>query len=260
MNNFLKILQFELINVLKSKWIIYYGLAFFFITEAIFRLGGSGSKAIVSLLNLSLILIPIISIIFGTIYVYNSREFIELLLTQPIKRSQVYIGLYLGLTFPLSISYLVGIMIPFLIHGIAEPIVLMSLLLSGIFNTFIFTGIAIVIALKFDDKSIGIGVALLFWFFFAIIYDGLVMMLIWQFSDYPIEIPLIVSSVLNPLDLGRVMVMLKFDLAALMGYTGAIFEKFFGETQGVIISLIMMIIWAVLPFLYGLKIFKSKNF
>ena len=260
MNNFLKILQFELINVIKSKWIIFYSLSFIFITEAIFRLGGGGSKAIVSLLNLSLILIPIISIIFGTIYVYNSREFIELLLTQPIKRSQVYIGLYLGLTFPLSISFVAGLLIPFLIHGIGEPIVFISLLLSGIFNTFIFTGIAIVIALKFDDKSIGIGVALLFWFFFAIVYDGLVLFFIWQFSDYPLEIPLIISSVLNPIDLGRVIVMLKFDLAALMGYTGAIFEKFFGETIGVVISLSMLFIWVIVPYLYGYKIFKTKNF
>ena len=85
------------------------------------------------------------------------------------------------------------------------------------------------------------------------------MMLIWQFSDYPLEIPLIISSVLNPLDLGRVMVMLKFDLAALMGYTGAIFEKFFGETIGVVISLFMLSLWVILPFVYGLKIFKSKN-
>lgn len=260
MNTLMKILNFELVNVLKSKWIILYSLFFFVISQALFMFGGSGTKAIVSLLNLSLILIPIVSIIFGSIYIYNSREFIELLLSQPIKRTQVFLGLYLGLSIPLAFSFFIGVGLPFIINGNTESIALTSLLLSGMFNTFIFTGLSIVIALKFDDKSLGVGYSILIWFFLAIIYDGIVMMLIWQFSDYPLEVPLIALSVLNPIDLGRVMVMLKFDVAALMGYTGAAMEKFFGETFGILISLSMMIVWIILPFLLGLKLFKKKNF
>ena len=56
-------------------------------------------SGITNLMNIALILCPLISIIFGTMYFYNSRDFIELLLAQPIKRKAIILGQYLGLSF-----------------------------------------------------------------------------------------------------------------------------------------------------------------
>lgn len=39
---------------------------------------------------------------------------------------------------------------------------------------------------------------------------------------------MIVLSALNPIDLGRILVLLKMDVAALLGYTGAVFRQFLG--------------------------------
>jgi hypothetical protein len=43
---------------------------------------------------------------------------------------------------------------------------------------------------------------------------------------------MIILSALNPIDLGRILFLMKFDIAALMGYTGAVFQRFFGSGLG----------------------------
>jgi Cu-processing system permease protein len=63
------------------------------------------------------------------------------------------------------------------------------------------------------------------WFYFSLIYDGLLLFFLFQFSDYPLEKAMIVLSSLNPIDLGRILILLKLDIAALMGYTGAVFDE-----------------------------------
>jgi hypothetical protein len=57
------------------------------------------------------------------------------------------------------------------------------------------------------------------WFYFALIYDGLILLILFSFSDYPLEKITLLLSALNPIDLGRISIMLKMDVSALMGYT-----------------------------------------
>ena len=63
-------------------------------------------------------------------------------------------------------------------------------------------------------------------------------MLFYYFSfDYPMEKPMIGLSALNPIDLSRILILLQLDVSAMMGYTGAVFEDFFGTYPGKIFSL-----------------------
>jgi Cu-processing system permease protein len=66
-------------------------------------------------------------------------------------------------------------------------------------------------------------------------------------------------SALNPIDLARIQVLLQVDVAALMGYTGAIFKKMFGTAVGYIISLLLMLVWIIVPFILSLKLFNKKD-
>jgi len=66
-------------------------------------------------------------------------------------------------------------------------------------------------------------------------------------------------SFLNPIDLGRIQILLQMDISALMGYTGAVFREFFGTTLGVIISFIGLACWIIVPLIISLKKFKKKD-
>jgi Cu-processing system permease protein len=53
---------------------------------------------------------------------------------------------------------------------------------------------------------------------------------------------------------------MKFDIAALMGYTGAVFQRFFGSSLGVIISVVCLFVWIIVPFFLSSRFFKKKDF
>ncbi|MFL5507602.1 MAG: ABC transporter permease subunit [Gemmatimonadales bacterium] len=255
-----RILAFGLQNQLRNRWIVGYGLLFALLTDALFRFGGSGPRVVVSLLNVVLLVIPLVSVVFGTLHLSNSREFIELLLAQPVSRSALYVGLYFGLALPLAAAFALGVAVPVLLHGGAGSAGLVTLLLSGCVLTLVFTSLAFVAGVHFDDRARGLGMALMVWFAATVLYDGVVLLLATLFADWPLEMPMLVASLLNPVDLARVLMLLSVDAAALMGYTGAVFEKFFGTGAGLALAGGALLAWTAVPFLLGLRGFARKDF
>jgi Cu-processing system permease protein len=263
MNIVLKIVKYELHDVIRSKWLILYALFFLLVTDGLFRFGGDSSSVIVSLMNVVLFIIPLVSIIFGTLHVYNSREFTELLLSQPINRRSLYGGLYIGLVLPLSVGFVLGVSIPFFIHGFgaeSHVLIFVTLLASGVLLTFIFTAIAFLLSMLTEEKVRGFGAAIVLWLFFAIIYDGILLFITFSFSEYPLEKPIVILTMLNSIDLARVLLMLQLDVAALMGYTGATFQNFFGSMAGKLVSFGSMLLWVLIPVLWGYRLFLRKDF
>lgn len=240
---------------------IIYALFFLALTDGLFRFGGSEAKVVLSLMNVVLFIIPLVSVVFGTLYLYNAREFVQLLLSQPIGRRSLFTGLSLGLAIPLSVGFVAGVGAPFAVHTsgtLTGPFLI--LLLAGVALTFIFTSLAFWLSTINEDRARGFGVAILSWLIFAIIYDGIVLFVTYAFADYPLEKPMIALSLLNPIDLARILLLLEFDISALMGYTGAVFNRFFGSSVGMIASFSFLLIWATLPFVLGRRSFLRKDF
>lgn len=254
-----RILRYQLRDVVRGRWMMVYPLLFLLMTDLLFRFGGGGDRVVLSLLNVVLLLVPLASVVFGTMYLYNSREFIVLLLAQPVDRTSLFLGLYGGLAIPLSGGFVAGVGLPFLWHGQAPP-GLLVLLLTGTLLTAAFTAIAFLVAVKFEDRAKGLAAAVLLWLLSAVVYDGLVLLVATTMWRYPLERPLLVMTMLNPIDLGRVLLLLQFDIAALMGYTGAVFDRFFGSGLGKAMALTALFAWSAIPFLAGLRLFRAKDF
>ncbi len=98
------------------------------------------------------------------------------------------------------------------------------------------------------------------WLFFAILYDGIILFTLFALEDYPLEKLTLVMSMFNPIDLGRILILLQFDIAALMGYTGALFSRFYGETLGSVLAVVALWTWCVTPVWLGYKAFSRKDF
>lgn len=261
---FFQILKNEVQTLLRAKWVAGYGLIFLLLTDTLFRFAGGGSEVLLSVSNIMLLLIPMIGLIYGILYIYQSREYLELLLTQPINRSTLYLGLFTGISAPLTLAFVAGTILPLGWHGSitgeSAPQVLLVLGLGAIL-TFIFVALGFIMGLRFyDDKIKGFGYSIVIWLFMAVIYDGLIMLVIFLFGDYPLEMFVIGLTMLNPIDLARILVILEFDISALMGYTGAVFNQFFGTAMGSLTALGMLTIWLGFPSWAGLKMFNKKDF
>jgi Cu-processing system permease protein len=259
--NTLKILRYQTRDVLRNRWIPGYALFFVLITDALFRFGGDGERVILSLMNVVLLLVPLSAVMLGVMYLYSSREYIELLLTQPIRRGELFMGLFGGLAIPLSAAFVVGVGIPFLLHGAMGTGMALSILLgTGVLLTVVFVALAFALALVTEDRTRGMGLALLTWMGFAVLYNGVVLLVVQLLADYPLDRVVIGLSVLNPIDLGRILLLLHLDAAALMGFTGAVFERFFGGTTGRLVSLAALTLWLAVPLVLGRRAFLRKNF
>ena len=89
MNDMLKIARYELSDVIRSKWAIAYALFFFATSELLVRFGAGGPRAMLSLGNVVLLVVPLVGLLFATLHFYNSRRFVEMLLVQLIDKIQV---------------------------------------------------------------------------------------------------------------------------------------------------------------------------
>ena len=259
----LKILKYVGSDLLRSRWTYIYCSFFLLISFSLLFLSNDLSKVVISLMNVVLLIVPLIATMFSVMYYYNSREFIELLLAQPIKRSNIFLGQYIGIAGSLSISLILGIGLPFVLYGIfnsAEILNFMILLVTGVLLSFIFSAIAFVIALKNENRIKGFGLAILVWLFLAVIYDGIFLLSLIWFNDYPLDKFAILGCILNPIDLSRILIILKLDISALMGFTGAVFQKFFGTSLGITAAISILIAWIGLPAWRIKAISKYKDF
>ena len=258
-----KILKYSFYDLARSRWSYIYFLFYLVLAFVLLFLNNDLSKAVITLMNVIIVLVPLIGTIFGVMYYYSSREFTELLLAQPIKRNSIFLGQYLGVSISLSLSLLLGIGVPFGVYGLFHSAAIWDfslLLVTGVFLTFIFVALAFNISLNNENKIKGFGYAVLMWLFLAVIYDGIFLLSLIYFEDYPLDKLSLLGTMLNPVDLSRTLILLKLDISALLGYTGAVFKQFFGTNLGLFISIGVLFLWTIVPTFMILKKSEKKDF
>lgn len=259
MTQFVTLLKYELMNVLRGKWLFLYSLMFSGIAFSIGRLGGDTMKASISLMNLVILVTPIVSILYSSIYWYNSDGFTTLLLAQPLQRWGIFVSRWIAIALTLSLCFVAGTALPFIIQQTLSGAII-TLLVLGTALTFAFTSIGLLIAVLFNDRMKGIGVAFLLWFYFSIVHDGLAFFAMVVFREYPLENPSMILVASNPIDLVRIMLLMKFDVAALMGYTGRVLQRFFTNGWGYWATMAVMVLWIFVPLALSVRRFNKKDF
>ncbi len=248
---------FEFKETIRHRWWLFYSISLFLLSSLILYIGSSESmRANASLLNLVLLLVPLFSLIFGNMCFCESLPFQEILIALSVSRFQIYFGKLVGLFLALSSAFVIGI-------GFSAWIFwsdIFLLLLIGILLTAIFLSIAFFLSATIDRKELALGTLLIIWLFFFLIYDILIMQIALIFGDYPLEIPMFIMIFLNPIDLARILFTIQLDLSAMMGYSGALFQKYLGGFFGISIGVIALSIWVILPSFFGYIFFQEKDF
>jgi len=262
LHNLKKIINYQLRDAFRSKLVIFYFLFFLVFTSLMFRFIGETSGVITNILNINVSFVPLLTLLYGTTFFYNSRGYILFMLTQPVRRTDLFLGIWGGVAIPLVLAQLVGVLLPFIFFSrlTGDAIVpLISLLVTGSFIVTVFLALAFFVAVWQDDKAKGFGVAITVWFLMALLYDGFILAISIFFADYPLETPLLIISTLNPIDLARIFCLIHMDASALMGYTGAVFKSYLQSTAGSIVAIVALLLWTSIPLTLSVLKFKKKD-
>jgi Cu-processing system permease protein len=262
MNTTLRIARYGASDLLRSRWLLGYGAFFLVASMLLLRFSDTQTKALLSLVNVVLLVVPLANVVFGAMYVYASREFVELLLAQPVRRSRLFVGQFLGLSVPVAGAAVGGILSALLLVRATLPTLAIGALVAfmAAVLSVVFTAIAVLIAYSVQDRVRGLAAAIAVWLGLAVVYDAAVLMAAVQFSDFPLEKPMVAAMIANPIDLARLLLLTQFDVAALLGYTGAVFQQFFGGIAGITVAAGAVTLWIAGPAIAAARLFQRKDF
>lgn len=261
MNTMWKVAGYVVRDLVRSRWLLAYAGFFLASTALLLRFSDAPEKALLSVANVVLFVVPLANIVFGAIYLYSAREFVELLLAQPVRRGHLFAGLYLGLVGPVAAAAVIGLLVPLVAVGVHGPALATGAWLSlvAVALSAIFTALAGSIAFAVEDRVRGLATAIGLWLLLAVVYDGVVLIAAVQLADYPLERPMLGLMLANPIDLSRLLLLARLDAAALLGYTGAVFQRFFGGA-GLFAAAGAVALWIALPAWLGARRFLRKDF
>lgn len=257
-----RIARYELRDVSRGRWLIVYVALLFGLAQTLLALEADTTRALAGLINVVLIVVPLVGLLFGTLHMYGARDFNRMLLAQPVGRRELFNGLYAGVALPLAGATILGLGLPLVVGALGD-----SSALAGVAR---FLGVAVVLTLAsvslsfltsvaIRDRAAGMGVAVLIWLSLSVLYDGVLIAAASTLPSAALERPALIMTLLNPIDTARVLLLMQFDGAALMGYTGAVFRNFFGGTTGTAVALLTLTAWIILPLLLARRIFRRSD-
>lgn len=252
-----KVFKYTLIDLARNRFVLGYALLMLALAQGLFMLEDDAMKALLSLVQVVLALVPLVTLVFTVVYLYDIQEFTQLLAVQPIGRRAIISGQLLALASALLVAQGLGLGLPLLVHAPFRSAVVLSL--AGSALVLVFAALGALIALRQRDKARGVGIALVLWLLFVLVYDALLLWLMFMTSEYPVEPFVVPLAALDPIDLARILVMLEIDLAAMMGYSGAVYKSFFGSATGMAMAALILVLWILLPAWGALRAFRKRT-
>ncbi len=267
------IVRKELLDANGNRWLYLYAgvvaLLGIVIAETGIQAGGAISlqvfgRTTATLVNLCLFLAPLVAVTLGsgTISAERDQGTLEQLLAQPITRSELLIGKYLGLWAALFAATLIGFAPAGILIGLhasfgqALHFLLYPLLSQLLISVMLAIGILISVRAKSRAQANAVGIAV--WFVFVLAYDILLM---GSLSIISLPADALAGLLLfNPVDSSRILsvITLEPDLYAL-GPAGAYLVDTFSSTGAALLILASLAGWVFVPLVIALRLFNIKK-
>jgi ABC-type transport system involved in multi-copper enzyme maturation permease subunit len=229
---------------------------------------GNFEDTVGTVMSISVILIPIIAIMLGYSTIAGEAESgsLYVVLSYPVRRSEVLLGKFIGLGFVIVVSCIIG-------FGAGGVIIAATVGTGSGFGFLIFIGLTILIGLlylaltimasafsKRKVTALASGIIIFFW---AMIY-GMIIMGIYlgtggsidDFISGSIEYPdwLWKSIVLSPGDMYQMASMQAFGINQMFGFTIDV-----PEYMSLEFLLGVMLIWTIVPMILAYIFFKRRD-
>ncbi len=257
----------------RNRWVVSFAGLFALLTVAIayFGMVTSGyagfqdfTRTSASLVNLGGFLIPLFALLLGVFSFLTNREYLEILATQPIPRSRVLLGKYLGLLLSVLGAAALGFGLPGVVIALAVGTEgALSYLLVVVYSCLlavVFTGLSLLIALLTRRRPIALGIALGVWVFYELVYGLLMLATTLYLPPAVLKTTLLVGLLGNPIDIVRVLSLLQVAGPHLFGPAGATLIKLTGSA-GVATAwgLSALLAWVLVPLLVAVKVFDKQD-
>jgi Cu-processing system permease protein len=257
----------------RNRWVESFAFVFALLTLIIsyfgmITSGYSGfqdfARTATSLVKISGFLIPLFALLLGVFSFISNKEYLELLVTQPISRFQVIVGKYFGLILTLIAATIIGFAIPGIIislnigteGAVSYGFTILFTMLLGV----VFIGIAILISHISNRQQIAIGIAIGIWIFFEVVYGIIILGTTLYFSPQTLKIVLLAGLFCNPIDIMRVLSLITVGGLEFFGPAGATLYKIVGsEVLTILYGVVALVLWIIIPLLFSSKIFNRQN-
>ncbi|SNZ16670.1 NosY protein [Hydrogenobacter hydrogenophilus] len=254
---FAKLIKYVSYDLLKSRWVfatfLFYALTVYILLE----FGRSAEKVVVSYGNISYLSLSLFSLLLSTAYLYNNRNFLEFLLSQPVRRSTLFMSISVSLSLSLGLSYLLGSIVPFY-YLMGYNLSFFKCVLLNLSIVPLFVNLGLFSALFVEDRIRGLGFSIFLWLFLCLFYDALLLYMVVLLSDYPVYKLFIGLTIMNPLDLLRLTLLMDAGLYELMGFVGKWLARYLKDFY--FLPILLSIFYTLLLFIVNLFIFKRRDF
>ena len=259
-------------RTLESRWLFLFSILFALVVLALSFFGLAQSREVgfqgfarvtLSLLNLSLFLVPLAALLLGVTSLAGGAESLSLLLAQPVARGEVLLGKFLGLGAALTVAQAVGFggggLVVAFQAGAAQAPAFLALTALSIALGWLSLSAALFLAAVWPDRLKAMSAALTLWLLMVVAYDLVVLGATAILRGAPLEAVLLPALLVNPVDLVRVLTTLAVGSGALLGPTSAVLVGFFGTAGGAAIGLGVLLIETVAPLWIAARIVRARD-
>lgn len=251
----------ELRDALRNRWFLLYVMAFVALSLAFsyLALAGSGlvgfagfGRTAASLINLVLLIVPLMALTVGSQSLAGEMErgTLSYLLAQPVRRSEIFIGKYLGLALSLLASLTLGFGISGLVMafsraGASEPGAYVTLVALAFLLSLTMLSVGFLISALTRKASVAVGIGLFLWLAFAFLGD-----LGMMGTSMALRVPipnLFLMSLSNPSQVFKMAAILNINATLdILGPAGIYALQRYGESL-LAVFLAVLALWAVVP-------------
>lgn len=258
---------------LHSRWLLGFGLLFALLTLGISYYGLAGTRQIgfqgfelvsSSLLNLVLFTVPLATLAQSILNFSSESGHLLILLTQPMSRTQVLFGKYLGTVGAVSLAILGGMalggvgIVAMSGGNYAGSFLLLILLTAALILLFAAAGMLIAVVSPDKTKALGFGLSL--WFVLVILYDLLVFGVAIAGAGVSLKIFLLTALVFNPVDVVRVLFLLASGNTGFVGAAGSVLSETLGTSLGLLLLAGALVAWTAFSLLLCRQVLRRRDF
>jgi Cu-processing system permease protein len=253
--------RLELVITVRRRWVRIFAVVFSILsatvaysTGALDDSGGPDgfARTTVALIPLVLMLVPLAALLMGISGQTDEPGGEAFLFAQPLSRSQILLGRWLGQAAALGGAvwpgFAAGAVVVASTGGVTGLAGFVVFVLIATLLAAVFLSLAALVAMWSGQRTAALGVGCFVWFLFVILHDALALWVAGLVPGRTGARVLFISVLANPVDTGRVAMLSLAGTPHVLGAAGVSWEMFLGGPMpAAVVAFVVLLLWTVVP-------------